>query len=225
MLEYMNDILHLELRKLGLKPKEVSVYLAALELGYSPVQKIAKVAGISRPTAYEIIRALIKKGLMRQIKRKGTVKGEKTFFSAESPDKLLGLLRMQKREVEEKEREFVRIISALQSKYYLAGQAEIRRYEGAEGFKVLLDDFLHTQTQEIFILSDKPASLKPWQERFHEIQKRLGGLKINEIKPKKSFIGTLIIYDKLIYIPSSSKLSALLIINNEIIEMAKTLIK
>jgi len=89
------DIIAFELRKLGLKEKEVAIYLAALELGYSPVQLIARQAGVSRPTAYEIINELIKKGLMRESKRKGLTKGEKNLFSAESPDKLLGLLRVQ----------------------------------------------------------------------------------------------------------------------------------
>lgn len=219
------EIINLELRKLGLKQKEISVYLAALELGWSPVQKIAQKAGVSRPTAYEVIRGLIKKGLMRQIKRKGVIRGEKTYFTAESPDKLLGLLRVQKREVEEKEREFVRIISILQSKYYLAGQSEIRTYEGKEGFKVLLGDFSQSQTEEIIFLSDSPETLRPWREKLPEIKKRLGELKLNKIKPKKSFSGTLIIYDKLIYFPSSEKLSALLIINKEILELIKALIK
>lgn len=214
----------LELRKLGLKAKEVSVYLAALELGFSSVQKIARQAGVSRPTAYEVIHGLIKKGLMRQEKRRGVIRGEKSIFAAESPDKLLGLLRIQKREVEEKEREFIRIISALQSKHYLAGQSEIRTYEGKEGSKVLLDDFSQSQTEEIIFLSETPETLKPWREKLPEIKKRLGGLKLNEIKPKKSFKGTLIIYDKLIYLPSSTKLSALLIINKEIVELIKTLV-
>jgi sugar-specific transcriptional regulator TrmB len=218
------EIIALELRKLGLKAKEVSVYLAALELGWSPVQKIAQKAGVSRPTAYEVIRGLIKKRLMRQVKRKGVIRGEKTFFAAESPDKLLRLLRVQKREVEEKEREFIRIISALQSKHYLAGQSEIRTYEGKEQLKVLLDDFSQSQGEEIIFLSDAPETLKPWREKLPEIKKRLGGLKVNEIKPKKSFKGTLIIYDKLVYLPSSAKLSALLVINKEIVELIKTLI-
>ena len=218
------EIIALELRKLGLKAKEVSVYLAALELGWSPVQKIAQRAGVSRPTAYEVIRGLIKKRLMRQIKRKGIIRGEKTYFVAESPDKLLRLLRVQKREVEEKEREFIRIISALQSKHYLAGQSEIRTYEGKEQLKVLLDDFSQSQGEEIIFLSDAPETLKPWREKLPDIKKRLGGLKLNEIKPKKSFKGTLIIYDKLVYLPSSAKLSALLIINKEIVELIKALI-
>jgi sugar-specific transcriptional regulator TrmB len=218
------ELIALELRKLGLKAKEVSVYLAALELGWSPVQKIAQKAGVSRPTAYEVIRGLIKKRLMRQVKRKGIIRGEKTFFAAESPDKLLRLLRVQKREVEEKEREFIRIISALQSKHYLAGQSEIRTYEGKEQLKVLLDDFSQSQDEEIIFLSDASETLKPWREKLPEIKKRLGGLKLNEIKPKKSFKGTLIIYDKLVYLPSSGKLSALLIINKEIVELIKMLL-
>jgi len=218
------ELIALELRKLGLKAKEVSVYLAALELGWSPVQKIAQKAGVSRPTAYEVIRGLIKKRLMRQVKRKGIIRGEKTFFAAESPDKLLRLLRIQKREVEEKEREFIRIISALQSKHYLAGQSEIRTYEGKEQLKVLLDDFSQSQDEEIIFLSDASEALKPWREKLPEIKKRLGGLKLSEIKPKKSFKGTLIIYDKLVYLSSSAKLSALLIINKEIVELIKTLI-
>lgn len=214
----------MELRKLGLKPKEVSVYLAALELGYSSVQKVAQQAEISRPTAYEIIRCLAKKGLMREVKRRGAIKGEKTYFAAESPDKLLGLLRVQKREIEEKEREFIRIISALRAKYYLGGQSEIRTFEGKDELKVLLDDFSQSRTNEIFIAAGNHKILKPWQKRFPEIKKRLGGLKIQEIKPKKPFTGTLIIYDKLIYLPASGKPLALLIENREITEMIKNLI-
>ncbi len=215
----------MELRKLGLKPKEVSVYLAALELGWSPVQKIAQKAEISRPTAYEIIRGLKRQGLMREIKRRGVIKGEKTYFAAESPDKLLGLLRVQKREVEEKEREFVRIISALRSRFYLTGQNEIRTFEGKEEMKTLLEDFSQSRTDEILILggSGSRGTLKPWQEKFPEIKKRLGGLKIKEIKNSQNFKGTLIIYDKLVYLPSPER--ALLIENEEMVEMIKSLIK
>ncbi|TSC53281.1 MAG: transcriptional regulator TrmB [Parcubacteria group bacterium LiPW_39] len=218
------EIINLELRKLGLKPKEVSVYLAALELGWSPVQKIAQKAEISRPTAYEVIRGLKHQGLMREIKRRGVIKGEKTYFAAESPDKLLGLLRVQKREVEEKEREFIRIISALRAKYYLAGQAEIRTFEGKEELKVLLDDFSQSRTDEIFILTDKPEALKPWRRRSAEIKKRLGGLRLKELKGKENFKGALIIYDKLVYFPSSGKPLALLIENQEMVEMVKKII-
>jgi len=213
-------MIHLELRKLGLKEKEVSVYLAALELGFSSVQNIAKKAGLSRPTVYEIIKELIAKGLMKEIKRQGTTQGERTFFAAESPDNLLGLLRVQKREIEEKEREFVRIISSLRSKYYLAGEGEIRTFAGQEGLNVLLDDFSQSQTDKIYFIGQNQSNFKPWQDKLSEIKKRLGEINLKEIK--KSIPGTLIIYDKIIYLTPPE--NALLIENKLVVELIKSLL-
>lgn len=213
-------MLNLELRKLGLKEKEVAVYLAALELGFDSVQNIAKKAGFSRPTVYEIIKALTSKGLMREIKRQGTVQGERSYFAAESPDALLGLLRTQKREVEEREREFVRIISALRAKYNLVGQTEIRSFRSDE-IKFLLDDFSQSQTSDIYFIGPDASAFKNWQARLTDIKKRLGSVNLKEVK--KMLPGTLIIYDKLIYLPASEK-SALLIENKFIIELIKSLL-
>lgn len=217
------EILPMELRKLGLKAKEISVYLAALELGFCSAQKIAQKAGISRPTAYAIIKELEKKGLMVESKN-GAPKDAKNYFSAESPDKLLGLLRVQKREIEEKEREFIRIISALRAKYYLAGQNEIRPFAGAQELQVLLDDFSQSQTEKIIILADNADSLAPWREKYPAIKKRLGELQLEE-KIDKNFSGTLIAYDKLIYLPPQNKTGkkAFLMVNQEIVEMIKNL--
>jgi len=213
-------MLNLELRKLGLKEKEVSVYLAALELGFTSVQNIAKQAGLSRPTVYEIIKELIKKGLLREIKRQGAVRGERTYFAAESPDNLLGLLRVQKREVKEKEREFIRIISALRAEYNLTGQSEIRTFEGEE-IKVLLEDLAQSQTAEIYFIGPSAAAFKTWRTKLPAIKKRLGELKLKEIK--RDIKGALIIYDKLIYLPSPNQ--ALLIENQLIAELIKSLLE
>jgi len=215
-------MLNLELRKLGLKEKEVSVYLAALELGFTSVQNIAKQAGLSRPTVYEIIKELIKKGLLREIKRQGAVRGERTYFAAESPDNLLGLLRVQKREVKEKEREFIRIISALRAKYNLTGQSEIRTFEGEE-IKVLLEDLAQSQTAEIYFIGPSAAAFKTWRTKLPAIKKRLGELKLKEIKRDIKGAGALIIYDKLIYLPSPNQ--ALLIENQLIAELIKSLLE
>ena len=92
------EILPLELRKLGLTEKEVKVYLSTLELGYASVQKIAKQIKISRPTVYKIIKSLKEKGLVSESKDE-----QKRYFTAESPDKFLGVIRAQTREIEEKE--------------------------------------------------------------------------------------------------------------------------
>lgn len=233
------EMLPLELRKLGLKEKEVDVYLAALELGYSSVQKIAQQAGISRPTTYEIIKTLEKKGFITESKQKG-----KRYFSTESPDRLLGILRMQKREIEEKEREFIRIIAALRAKYYLAEQGEIKIYQGKDGLGVLDDDFLCTQAKEIYVLSSQGNSrlMQKREKSYQKIKKRLGQIQIKElysVKIKKgskipylerkyfrgtpsNFQGTLIIYDKVIFLPSK-KPTGFLIENETIVNLIKSL--
>ncbi|MBU2037203.1 helix-turn-helix domain-containing protein [Patescibacteria group bacterium] len=213
-------MINLELRKLGLKEKEVAVYLAALELGFDSVQNIAKKAGLSRPTVYEIIKALTAKGLMREIRRQGAVQGERSYFSAQSPDALLGLLRVQKREVEEREREFVRIISALRAKYNLTGQTEIRSFT-ADEIKFLLDDFSQSQTEDIYFIGSDANALKIWHAKLPEIKKRLGSVNLKEMK--KNIPGALIIYDKLIYLPAAEK-SALLIENKSIVELIISLL-
>ena len=92
------EILPLELRKLGLTEKQASVYLTALELGYTSIQKIAQKAKISRPTTYEIVKTLKQKRLISESRDKN-----KTYFIAESPDKLLGILKIEKKEIKEKE--------------------------------------------------------------------------------------------------------------------------
>jgi len=217
----MDIMLPLELRKLGLKEKEVSVYLAALELGFTSVQNIARQTSLSRPTVYEIIKELIKNGLMRELKRKGTFQGERTYFAAESPDALLGLLRVQKREIDEKEREFIRIISALRTRYNLTGQAEIRSFSSDE-INFLLDDFSQSQTEDIYFIGPDATAFKSWQARLPEIKKRLGNVNLKQLK--KSIPGVLIIYDKLIYLPTAGK-SALLIENKFIIELIKSLLQ
>jgi sugar-specific transcriptional regulator TrmB len=228
------EILPLELRKLGLTEKEVRVYLAALELGYTSVQKIAQQAKISRPTAYEIIKSLKEKGLISQSKDKG-----KRYFMAESPDKLLGILRRQKKEIEEKEREFIRIIAALRDKYHLSDKRDIKTYKGKTGLETLFDDFLTTQNKEIYVLvnNEKIWPNKARQTAYQKIKKRLGRIQVKELSPGKTikndylekkplkpdlaFSGIVIIYDKVIIL--SEKSIGILIENKTLISLIKSL--
>ncbi len=235
-LEYMKEveILPLELRKLGLTEKEVRVYLAALELGYTAVQEIAKKAQISRPTAYEIIKSLEKKKLITQSKEQG-----RRCFVAQSPDNLLGILKRQKKELEEKEREFIRIIASLRDKYYLKDKKEIKVFQGKTGLEILLDDFLTSPAKEIYILAGDnkvwPSSQR--ENAYQKIKKRLGKIRVKElsnIKKKSlspylerkffeqsSFKETLIIYDKVIMLTSQK--TGLLIKNKVMINLIKSL--
>ena len=227
------ETLSLELRKLGLSEKEAKVYLTALELGYTSVQKIAQQAKISRPTTYEIIKSLKEKGLISQSKNK-----QKNYFIAESPDNLLGILRRQKREIEEKEREFIRIIATLRSKFYLDNQREIKTYKDEKGLEILLDDLLTTSSKKIYVLvsNEKIWPKKERQVIYQAIKKRLGQIEIKELSIDKNkssldyletktlklspFKENVIIYDKVIIL--SDKSSGILIDNKDLINLIKS---
>lgn len=220
--------LELELQKLGLDEKEVKVYLAGLELGPTSVQKIAKEADVSRPTTYNIIEKLEEKDLFTQIEE-----DNKTYYVAQSPDHLLGVLRTQKRKLEEREREFVRIIASLKSRYLLDEQGEIKVYKGDKGLETIQEELSHSSESEFLVLSSEhkaqPAEIR--KEIYQKAKQRLGEIKVREIYPEQKaseeewlerkqmdvtdLKGTLILADRVVFLPHDEK-SALLM-ENEIV--------
>ena len=213
------ETLSFELRKLGLTEKEVRVYLAALEFGSVAVQKLAQKLDISRPTVYEIIKGLKNKGLMSEFKE-----AKHTYFAAESPDKLLRILRLQKREIEEKERELLRIISALRTKYHLEEEKLFKVFQGPQGMKILEDDLLETDCREIYAVNPKkiPFNLKPI---FASLKKRLGRIEIKEIAVKKPAPASLLIYDKVIFISQTKPFKGILIEDKNFVSLLRGVLK
>lgn len=169
--------LEMELRKLDLNEKEARVYLASLELGHASVQKISKKAGLSRPTAYRALESLQQKGMVRKIKQN---------FIADSPDEILGMLRAEKRKIEEQEREYLRIISLLKSKYYLSGKNEIKTLSENEGEKFLLEDLPLTHAKEIVLIFPEGREINNAIIKSSlEARKRSGKVKIKIISGYK----------------------------------------
>jgi sugar-specific transcriptional regulator TrmB len=191
----MIPLMELELRKLGLTEKEVRVYLAGLELGPSSVQNIAKKSDLARPTAYEIIKSLEKKGLFVETKEK-----KKRYFLAQPPKRILGLLRIQKREIEEREREFIRIIASLEAKYSKEKEG-VQVFKGTESLKLLEEIISFASSPKIIVVNSKNIPIKTERRKkiFQKIKKRLGKVEIAEINsPLK---GSLIIFDKIVFFP------------------------
>ncbi len=207
----MADLIELELRKLGLSEKEAKVYLAGLELGPDSAQNIAHKAGLSRPTAYEIIKKLEAKGLFKETKDK-----KKRHFSAQSPENILGILRTQRKEIDEKEREFIRIISTLELKC-AGNKSGVKIYKNTEGLKTLYELLSFADTSEIIAVNSQDQ-LRPV---FAKIKKRLGKLNIKELKI--NIRGALIIFDKAIFLPEGRK-QGYLFENPVIINLLKNLV-
>jgi sugar-specific transcriptional regulator TrmB len=188
--------IELELKKLGLKEKEVKVYLAGLEVGPNSIKNIAEKVKIPRPTVYEIVKKLEEKGLFVETK-----KGKKRVFIAQSPSQILRFLRIKKREIEEKEREFTRIVSILEAKYSREKEG-IRIFQGKKGKKAIIEILSLSPTPEILIVNPEinPISQRERKKIYQLIKKRLG-----QIKVKKTNIpglnGSLIIFDKVAFFP------------------------
>jgi sugar-specific transcriptional regulator TrmB len=132
-----------ELTYLGLSEKEAKVYLAALELGKSPVQKVAEKAGVNRATTYVIIEGLMKKGLMSTY-----TEGKKQFFCAESPEKLNLLFRDQELEIKKKQEYLEKLLPEIKSIATTTGKPTVRYFEGKEGMRAIAEELFYTNKDE-----------------------------------------------------------------------------
>jgi sugar-specific transcriptional regulator TrmB len=127
-----------ELKKLGLKDKEAAVYLACLELGSAPVQKISRKARVVRATTYVVLNSLAQKGLVTQFKE-----GKKTLFSAEPPRQLMRLIEKQEENLQEEKNGLAILLPQLQT-LMKAGQGIpfVRYFEGLEGLQVMRQEMV-----------------------------------------------------------------------------------
>lgn len=142
-----------ELQNLGLSEKEAKVYTTALELGADTVQNIAKQSGINRATTYVQIGSLKEKGLISEFE-----KGKKTYFVAESPNRLKNLVKTLESEVQTKKRELESVLDKLLGMHDTSGERpKVRFFEGIEGAEAMREDFLNSKAKsgESFTDADK----------------------------------------------------------------------
>ncbi|MBI4092824.1 MAG: TrmB family transcriptional regulator [Candidatus Kerfeldbacteria bacterium] len=132
------------LSRMGLKEKEVRVFLSLLELGPSPVRTIAARSRINRGTTYEVLRWLIEAGLVSYFH-----KTRHQYFAAEDPNKLVALLDLRLQELERTKRIVADVVPLLTVR--TAGnerQPRVRFFEGQAGIHALLEDVLATMKGE-----------------------------------------------------------------------------
>lgn len=99
-----------ELSKLGLKQKEVEVYITCLERGTCTLQKLSDACSFKRSSVYNYVDTLVKKGLIIETK-----KGNRRYLAAADPEKLHTLLDTMKWEVENVKEDLPDIIANLTS--------------------------------------------------------------------------------------------------------------
>jgi len=126
------------LKQLGFSEKETQVYLALLNLGPAPVRQIAQKAQINRGTTYDILKSLIKRGLVSYYHQ-----DRHQYFLAEDPDKLKDYLEDRRKELDAVKQQMENVIPEMKSIYNKAGQKPVARYyEGTRAIKTILQDVL-----------------------------------------------------------------------------------
>ncbi len=131
------------LKQIGLKEKEIKVYLSILKRGSSPVQTIAIETGIKRTTVYLVLEKLKEIGLAGEI----IDKNKKAFF-AEKPEKLLKIIQEKKKEMEKEEervKAFLPQLKKILKNKNTAPDEEIRHYQGIEGIWNIVENYLKSR--------------------------------------------------------------------------------
>lgn len=134
----MNQELLTVLEKIGLKEREIKVYLAVLELSESTVLPISLKAGLKRTYCYDILEDLKKQNLVNYYEKNG-----RRRYVAEDPTKIKELLRSRLAD-------FDAILPDLRSIYNQSVEKpHVRYYDGKEGIISVYEEVLKAKPKAI----------------------------------------------------------------------------
>ncbi|MET0779547.1 MAG: helix-turn-helix domain-containing protein [Candidatus Saccharimonadales bacterium] len=133
--ELLNLLTSLELNR-----NEALTYAALLQIDSVSIRKIAAVTGVNRGTTYEALKHLVTLGLASVKSR-----GEREYYTAESPEKIHDLIRDKRRDLLDASTTAKSLIPRLLSKHAQPeGRPVVRYYEGDDGVVTILKDVLQT---------------------------------------------------------------------------------
>ena len=233
LLAILNDI--------GLSNNESEVYLASLSLGATTILRIARSAEMKRSTVYSIIDSLKQKGLM-----KTEIKGLKSTFVAESPERLEIILENRKNEFKNNLPEFLALYNLKDT------QSTIKYYEGFESLKNIYmetlkeinphEDYLVITNQEKWFNLDQKFATDYIEKRAklhittkllfqdsivardHKRFERNYNESVKILPPETQLqVDTIILPKKLIITQTVAPISVIVIENQSVVQLQKTM--
>lgn len=137
-----------KLLQFGLDEKEISVYLALISLGPSPVVAIAPRAGVNRGTTYDILKSLIRHELVSYY-HKYNRDVKKQYFVAEPPEKIVSAIDKKMHDLSDLKESVKKSLPELESLYEKSGaKPVVKYYEGVSGLRVILQDVVGTMSEQ-----------------------------------------------------------------------------
>jgi len=126
------------LEQIGLKQKQIEIYLLLLQMGEAMVQDLSTKTKIKRTTVYSTLDSLVSLGLVIFVD-----KSFHRYYYAENPKKIAIYFKDKKQDIENQEKRFSEVLPELSGLYNLkATKPKIRYYEGSEGIKQIYKETL-----------------------------------------------------------------------------------
>lgn len=153
-MKYPSEILK-GLKAFGLDQKEVTIYLAGLELGSTTVLELSRRTKMPRSTLYPLLEKLRTRGVFRLVKQKKTTK-----YVAESPETL-------ERQFHDREEAFIKALPSLQALNETSyGGPGVTFYEGSDGFKRLWKQLYQSGAKEYRLITSGVSLLDYVKEPY-----------------------------------------------------------
>lgn len=130
------------LQELGLGENSIKVYLKLLDLGAVTARQLADNLNMPRPSVYDNLKILIKKGLVIELEQEN-----KKIFDPADLKVLPRLLEDKISNLKKQEKEIKKLLPNL-SKKLTTIEPKIRFFNGAEGIKQVLSDLLWQKNME-----------------------------------------------------------------------------
>jgi sugar-specific transcriptional regulator TrmB len=134
------------LKSLGLPPFSQKIYRSLLENGETTARFLSESLGITRPSTYDHLEILLKKGLI--VKKKI---GQMTYFMPDDLRYIGQALERTIEDLEEKKKDFESILPTLLSAQ-VTEHPKISFYEGKDGLARIISDVLWYKGETVYTL-------------------------------------------------------------------------
>jgi predicted transcriptional regulator len=128
-------MLETHLAQLGLRDKEIAVFICLAEASQLTASKISEQTEIARSTVYTILESLIEKGFVSLVEEHS-----KTFYRLENPSSFIGRLEAEKEALSKKESTVHQLVEMLSSRFMNpdSGVPRIQFYSGKKNIEQML---------------------------------------------------------------------------------------
>lgn len=150
----MTNTLEGILQSLGLPPSSQKIYKELLEHGETTARLLSEKLGLTRPSTYDHLSFLIKRGLVVEKKKEN-----KTYFAADDVRHIERALTESIETLENQKHSFLTMLPTL-LKDAKTESPKIRFFEGKEGMTHLINDSLWSKGETIYTLWPYAEMLK-----------------------------------------------------------------